>query len=102
MGAYSTEDNKSYRIAKTILIFFAKHVDSNIHICIMESSRKDSRKVREMAIKDLQLVNVRVGNSETGYGSRGFYGYERAARNRFIREQVNLCGKENVKVTVRK
>lgn len=47
-GNWSFGTSSRSFLSKIILIFFAKHVDSNIHICIMESSRKDSRKVREM------------------------------------------------------
>lgn len=44
------------------------------------------------------IISVTVGNKKHGFGNRAFWYYEREARNRFIKDQVRINGKENVKV----
>lgn len=54
------------------------------------------RKGRTM--KMYPLINVTAGNKETGFSNRCFWQYEEKAAMRFINEQVELLGKDNVLV----
>lgn len=46
----------------------------------------------------LPVIRVTAGLPNCGKGIRSFYFYDRKARNRFIREQIEICGKDNVKI----